>query len=236
LEQNRSINSFDIYRPSWEYLKDCPKFLSISRALQANPVVRERKKKHGNEESPCEADNREWKREAKKESRPLGNKASKCRAEEEDIITNVTAKLSERSTGTKSGAAVAMAINDFSNVLSSFFQDWHERTSFQMVDPELRKTYEELKIKEQIHRMQQEQKAREEQHPPPDEEVEDGDEEMEKGAIGGPEEMEESDAEAEQEASLEAALIAEAEEEAECAWLDEEERKQSEDKQQQRKE
>jgi hypothetical protein len=226
LEQNRSVSSFDIYRPSWEYLKDCPKFLSISRALQANPVVRERKKKHGNEESPCEADNREWKREAKKESRPLGNKASKCRAEEEDIITNVTAKLSERSTGTTSGAAVAMAI----------FQDWRERTSFQLVDPELRKTYEELKIKEQIHRMQQEQKAREEQPPPPEEEVEDGDEEMEKGAIGGPEEMEESDAEAEQEASLEAALIAEAEEEAECAWLDEEERKQSEDKQQQRKE
>jgi hypothetical protein len=180
---------------------------------------------------------------SKKESRPLGNKASKRRAEEEEIIANVFAKLSERSTGTTSGAAVAMAI----------FQDWRERTSFQLVDPELRKTYEELKIKEQIHRMQQEQKAREEQPPPPEEEVEDGDEEMEKGAIGGPEGMEESDAEAEQEASLEAALIAEAEEEAEChrqllqkqreaeeeaecARLDEEERKQSEDKQQQRKE
>jgi hypothetical protein len=113
LEQNCSINSFDIYRPSWEYLKDCPKLLSISRALQANPIVRERKLKHGDEESRCEAtsgsDNREWKREAKKESRPLGNKASKRRAEEEDIIANVTAKLSERSTGTTSGAAVAMA-------------------------------------------------------------------------------------------------------------------------------
>jgi hypothetical protein len=48
LEQNPNITSFDIYCPSWEYLKDCAKFLSISKALQTNPSICEKKKRADN--------------------------------------------------------------------------------------------------------------------------------------------------------------------------------------------
>lgn len=39
LEQNPSISSFDVYRPSWEYLKDSQKFQSIIVALKTAPYV-----------------------------------------------------------------------------------------------------------------------------------------------------------------------------------------------------
>jgi hypothetical protein len=44
LEQNPKIASFDMYRPSWEFLIKIPKFASISRALQPTPSERERRK------------------------------------------------------------------------------------------------------------------------------------------------------------------------------------------------
>jgi hypothetical protein len=44
LDENPNVSSFDIYRPSWEYLKDCAKFASITKALQSNPAVRLKKK------------------------------------------------------------------------------------------------------------------------------------------------------------------------------------------------
>jgi hypothetical protein len=93
--------------------------------------------------------------------RPPGTKAAKRKKEEEAIIENATTKLKDITALGGSGPAVAAAIKDFSSVLSSFFADWQEKTSFQAVDPELRKTYEELKIKERIHEMQQKQKLRE---------------------------------------------------------------------------
>jgi hypothetical protein len=51
LDENPNVSSFDIYRPSWEYLKDCAKFASITKALQTNPAVRS-KKKQGNPKLP----------------------------------------------------------------------------------------------------------------------------------------------------------------------------------------
>jgi hypothetical protein len=45
LELNPNVNSFDIYCPSWEYLKDSPKFVSISKALQSNPSIWDKKKR-----------------------------------------------------------------------------------------------------------------------------------------------------------------------------------------------
>ena len=146
---------------------DCPKFLSIMKALQTNPAVREKKKKMEDDGvydiTPTGTDSDDEKQKAlEKCPRPSGNKMAKQKKEEEAIIVNVTSKLKNvNSAG--SGRAVAAAINDFSSVLSTFFADWREQTSFQLVDPALRKTYEELKIKERIFVMQQKQKQREEE-------------------------------------------------------------------------
>ena len=162
LEQNPTVGSFDLYRPSWEYLKDSPKFATIMKALQTNPTVREKKRKASAEGDQSNREvssgNDDMQLEDQKFHRPPGTKAAKRKKEEEGIIENVTTKLKDTTALGGSGAAVAVAIKDFSSVLSSFFADWQEKTSFHAVDPELRKTYEELKIKERIREMQQKQK------------------------------------------------------------------------------
>ena len=162
LEQNPTVGSFDLYRPSWEYLKDSPKFASIMKALQTNPTVREKRRKASAEGDQSNREvssgNDDMQLEDQKFHRPPGTKAAKRKKEEEGIIENVTTKLKDITALGGSGPAVAVAIKDFSSVLSSFFADWQEKTSFQAVDPELRKTYEELKMKERIREMQQKQK------------------------------------------------------------------------------
>jgi hypothetical protein len=35
LHENKNVKSFDVYRPAWEYLKDTPKFISITTANNA---------------------------------------------------------------------------------------------------------------------------------------------------------------------------------------------------------
>ncbi len=52
LDENPDVTSFDLYRPSWEYLKDCTKFASITKELQTNPAVRLKKKKQMNLKLP----------------------------------------------------------------------------------------------------------------------------------------------------------------------------------------
>ena len=52
LDENPNVSSFDIYRPSWEYLKDCAKFAFITKALQTNPAVCSKKKQKGNPKLP----------------------------------------------------------------------------------------------------------------------------------------------------------------------------------------
>jgi hypothetical protein len=90
----------------------------------------------------------------------LGKNSSKRRAEEERIIENVSAKLKNGFTSTGS-VAVASAINDFSSVLSSFFKDWQDTAAFALADAALWKQYDELRLKERIWEMQQQQRARE---------------------------------------------------------------------------
>jgi hypothetical protein len=81
-----------------EYLKDSPKFLSITKALQTNPFIRSKKKgqdpelvtlfsPEGTSGSDEAANGRT--------PRPIGNKAAKRKVGEEKIIDNVTSKLKE---------------------------------------------------------------------------------------------------------------------------------------------
>jgi len=169
LEQNPSVSCFNIYRPSWEYLQDCPKFTSFTRALASNPTVQKKRKKEADDvkveveevgSGREKANSSSSDQTSCKEPRPMGTNASKRRAEEERIIENVSAKLKNGFTSTGS-VAVASAINNFSSVLSSFFKDWQDRAAFASADAALRKQYDELRLKERIWEMQQQQRARE---------------------------------------------------------------------------
>ena len=92
--------------------------------------------------------------------RPIGNKASKRKVEEEKIIDNVTSKLKEGHSSGGTGTLVAKAITDFSFVLSSFFNQWQDTIMCQSVDPSLRKTYQELLMKEKIYELEKKQQQR----------------------------------------------------------------------------
>jgi hypothetical protein len=134
LEQNPNITSFDIYHPSREYLKDCAKFLSISKALQTNPSICEKKKRADNTSavqlfSP-EGTSGSDDVAVGKTPRPTGNKAAKRRVEEEKIMENVASKLKDGFSTGSTGTVVAKAITDFSSVLSSMFNQWQERNQF----------------------------------------------------------------------------------------------------------
>jgi hypothetical protein len=161
LEQNPNLGCFDIYKPSWEYLQDCPKFVSIMKSLQSNPNVRDKKKTRaaGGQEEGQGSSTDDVVLE-QRSTRPQGNKAAKRKAEGDLIVENVTTRLKDVASSTSSGTAVASAIKDFSSVLSAFFADWQDKTNFQSVDPALRKTYEELKIKERIREMEEKERER----------------------------------------------------------------------------
>jgi len=165
LEENPGLASFDIYRPSWEYLKDCPKFISITKALQSNPVVKEKKKRsvpnyNDDEEVSPGGSSGDY-------PRPLGNKLAKRKKDEEDIMNNVMSKLKDGRQELNSSSVIAHAIKDFSSMMAGFLNQYSERMSYQNVSPELRKEFEELALKEKIYKMREEQaqhQAEEAQH------------------------------------------------------------------------
>jgi len=151
-----------------KYLKDCAKFLPISKALQTNPSICEKKKRADNTSavqlfSP-EGTSGSDDVAVGKTPRPTGNKASKRRVEEEKTMENLASKLKDGFSTGSTGTVVAKAITDFSSVLSSMFNQWQECNKFQNVDPSLRNSYEELLIKQKIYEMEHLQKSREGVH------------------------------------------------------------------------
>jgi hypothetical protein len=132
-------------------------FVSISKALQSNPSIRDKKKREDLPEAVTlfipEGTSGSDEAEAasgKKIPRPSGSKGSKRRVEEEKIMDNVASKLKEGLPVVSTGAVVAKVITDFSSVLSSLFNQWQEQNQYQNVDPVLQKTYKELLIKKKI--------------------------------------------------------------------------------------
>jgi len=117
-----------------KYLKDCAKFLPISKALQTNPSICEKKKRADNTSavqlfSP-EGTSGSDDVAVGKTPRPTGNKASKRRVEEEKTMENLASKLKDGFSTGSTGTVVAKAITDFSSVLSSMFNQWQERNQF----------------------------------------------------------------------------------------------------------
>jgi len=165
LDGNPNVSSCDIYRPSWEYLKDCAKFVSITKALQTNLAVHLKKKETKESKASTQLfspDETSGSNDAGNASmpRPIWNKAAKRKVEEEKIIENVTSKLKDGYSSGGTGTLVAKAITDFSSVLSFFFNQWQETNMCQSVHPSLCKTHQELLMKEKIHELEKRQQRR----------------------------------------------------------------------------
>jgi hypothetical protein len=144
LDQKPGVSSLDIYQPSWEYLKDSQKFLSINQAMLASG-------KQTMEVTPSALTNG-------KQKRPTGTKASKRRQEEEKIVEHVKELLKETvnvSTNNHSSSALlATAFNQFAAVLSTGLQQWQERSSYINANPEIKRKYNNLVLMECIKAME----------------------------------------------------------------------------------
>ncbi len=145
LEQVPDVKSFDLYRPSWEFLKNSPKFATITAANSLAQRDLDAKKKA----SP-EGD------EDLLTPRPIGKKKAKRLQEEETIIKNVVEKLKENggSTSGSAGLALAGALSQFASVFASGLQEWKERQAYSNASSELRQKYDDLVLQARIQELE----------------------------------------------------------------------------------
>ncbi len=130
LEQNPEVKTFDLYRPSWEFLKDSPKFASITHAQTAASASasKERKQSHLSTDSTS-PETPALETPTHDTTCPIGKKRAKRKQEEEKMIENVTEKLKSGGQG-NAGMVLAGALTQFANVFASGFQEWRDSLSY----------------------------------------------------------------------------------------------------------
>ena len=157
LKQNPSINSFDLYRSAWEYLKDSAKFQSITMALKSTPHAAERKGKSDVSKELSESDVAPSSA-VTRAARAMGQKKSKRREEEEKIAGNVVDAIRgsmQAGEGNNSASAVlAAALGSFTTLISKSLKSWQEHQSYSNADPDLRKKYDNLLLTQRINAME----------------------------------------------------------------------------------
>jgi hypothetical protein len=157
LQQNPSINSFDLYHPAWEYLKDSAKFQSITVALKSAPHAAERKGKSDVSKELSES-NVAPLSAVTRAARPMGQKKSKRHEEEEKIAGNVVDAIRgsmQAGEGNNSASAVlAAALGSFTTLISESLKSWQEHQSYSNADPDLRKKYDNLLLTQRINAME----------------------------------------------------------------------------------
>ncbi len=153
-EQNPDVKSFDLYRPSWEFLRDSPKFLSITMAQ--NAAVERTQCKLFSPDGNTESSGVETPAQA---PRPIGKKRAKRQQEEEQILTNVAAKLKGETSGS-SNAVLASALTQFANVFASGLQEWKDRQAYSNASPSLKRKYDNLLINARIQQLEEEAAAK----------------------------------------------------------------------------
>ncbi len=139
LKKNPEVKTFDLYPPSWEFLKDYPKFISITHANNAATTTASRERKH----SLLPADSSSPETPAlgtptQDTMRPMGKKRAKRIQEEEKILDNITEKMSSGGHG-NAGIILAGALTQFANVFASGLQEWRDRQAYSNASPTLKK-------------------------------------------------------------------------------------------------
>jgi hypothetical protein len=121
LEQNPEVKTFDLYWPSWEFLKDSLKFISTTHANAAASVTasRERKQSFLPTDSPWNTSSRNANL---KYYAPYWQKESQKKQEKENILEKITEKLSSGGQG-NAVMVLAGALTKFANIFASGLQE-----------------------------------------------------------------------------------------------------------------
>ena len=155
---SHGIKSFDPCRSSWEYLKESPKFISMTAATNAAPrVVSSMVTDDDNVESHAVSAG-DMPIASKFSVRPIGNKKAKCMAEEEKILSNVTEKLKSAlipgTTSTATSAALTGAQHKVTQVIATGIKEWSSRQAYSNASPTLKRHYDSLLLKLQISELE----------------------------------------------------------------------------------
>jgi hypothetical protein len=158
LKENIGIKSFDPYRPAWEYLKESPKFISMTAATNAAPrVVSSMVTDDDNVESHAVSAG-DMPIASKLSVHPIGNKIAKRMAEEEKILSNITEKLKSTlipdTTSTATSAALAGALHKVTQVIATGIKEWSSRQAYSNASPTLKRHYDSLLLKLQISELE----------------------------------------------------------------------------------
>jgi len=120
LKENPTEKSFDLYRPSWEYLQDKPKF-SVCCALptRTRDVITINDDEENNNDTT----------EPTEKLRPMGRNSMKRKIEEEKILASVSKKMESTSTSTSSQLAAALA--QIATAVGSALTSWQTQQALQ---------------------------------------------------------------------------------------------------------
>jgi len=92
-------------------------------------------------------------------TRPIGNKKSKRREEEEKIISNVTEAIRGSITTVddngSTAAVVSAALGQFTSLISEALKSWQHHQSYTNADAALKKRYDDLLLMKRIHELEQ---------------------------------------------------------------------------------
>jgi hypothetical protein len=151
LKENEGEKSFDLYRPSWEYLQDKPKF-TVSCVLPS----RKREVITLDEE---EDNNKENVGLTHEKLRPMGRNSTKRKLEEEKILCSVSTLLRETKTTTTS-AHLSSALEKIAVSVGSAINSWQLQSALTNCSENIQRQYNDLIIKHQITMMMEEDFAK----------------------------------------------------------------------------
>ena len=157
LHENKNVKSFDVYRPAWEYLKDTPKFISITTAN--NAASRAVSSLSSTDASPA---TELITPQQSLQKRPIGKKSAKRMEDEVKIINTVTDKLKDtistniiaNGSGNVTATIISHAFQALSSTIAQGFQSWNERQAYNNASPTLKRQYDNLMLRSRIRELQ----------------------------------------------------------------------------------
>ena len=154
------MKSFDLYQPSWEFLKDSPKFVSITFEQAAAPERTQCKlfSPNGSIDTPG--------LDTPVKPQPIGKKKrAKRQQEEEKILQSVTEKLKGDNSGSAS-VVLANALTQFANVFASGLKEFQGRQAYDKDSPTFKKRYDNLIISACIKQLEKRMTAKRQKQQP----------------------------------------------------------------------
>jgi hypothetical protein len=141
LKENPSEKSFDIYRPSWEYLQDKPKFsVCCSQPTRKREVIT-----LDNEESNKDI------AKASEKIQPMGRNSMRRKVEEDKIMASISKKI--ESTTTSMSSQLSAALLQISTSIGSALTSWQMQLALPNCSADIQRQYYDLLVKKQIEAM-----------------------------------------------------------------------------------